>query len=198
MRRVYSALRETARALHLLDAEWALVGGLAVSARSEPRTTQDIDITVAVGSDAEAQDLVGDLLARGYSMLATPLEHLDVRRISTVRLSAREEDVRGIVIDLLFVSSGIEPEIVAAATPLAILPGLQVPVASLAHLLALKVLAGRAKDITDATSMLRYATSADIQHAREALELIDRRGFDRDKDLQAAFAAILGEAGLGS
>jgi hypothetical protein len=184
-------LRSIAQALDKLGAEWALVGGLAISTRAEPRTTRDVDIAIAVSCDEEAQDLVRRLLARGYSLLTTPLEHLDVNRVSTVRLAAREQSVRGIVVDLLFVSSGIEPEIVAAATPLVILQGLQVPVASLAHLMALKVLASRPQDLADIATMLRFASTADIQQAREALELIERRGFDRGKDLQASFAAVL-------
>ena len=31
---------------------WALVGGLAVSARTEPRTTRDVDVAVTVPDDA--------------------------------------------------------------------------------------------------------------------------------------------------
>ncbi len=37
--------------LKAIGASWALVGGLAVSARAEPRTTRDIDVAVAVGDD---------------------------------------------------------------------------------------------------------------------------------------------------
>ena len=36
----------------------ALVGGLAVSARAEPRFTRDVDFAVAVGSDKEAEQLI--------------------------------------------------------------------------------------------------------------------------------------------
>lgn len=42
--------------------------------------------------------------------------------------------------DLLFASSGIEHEIVAAADPLEVLPDLTVPVARTGHLIALKPL----------------------------------------------------------
>jgi hypothetical protein len=41
--------------LRELGARWALVGGLAVSARAEPRTTRDIDVAIVVGSDSEAE-----------------------------------------------------------------------------------------------------------------------------------------------
>lgn len=45
------------------------------------------------------------------------------------------------IVDLLFASSGIENEVVASADLLEVLPGLTVPVATTAHLIALKVLA---------------------------------------------------------
>jgi hypothetical protein len=54
--------------------------------------------------------------------------------------SLRGEDEEGIVLDLLFASSGIEPEIVMASEVLEILPGLELPVARTSHLIALKVL----------------------------------------------------------
>ena len=58
---------------------FALVGGLAVSARTEPRFTRDADIAVAVQNDAEAEDLVRSLHARGYSVGAV-VEHSSAGR----------------------------------------------------------------------------------------------------------------------
>ena len=48
----------------------ALVGGLAVSARAEPRFTRDVDLAVAVVSDDEAERLVSRLVTRGYRISA--------------------------------------------------------------------------------------------------------------------------------
>ena len=44
-------------------APFALVGGLAVSVRTEPRLTRDLDFAVAVADDASVEDIVGHLLA---------------------------------------------------------------------------------------------------------------------------------------
>jgi len=41
----------------------ALVGGLAVSARAEPRLTRDVEVAVAVAGDAEAEPLMQALVA---------------------------------------------------------------------------------------------------------------------------------------
>jgi len=46
----------------------------------------------------------------------------------------------GIIVDLLFASSGIEPEITAAAEVLTVARGLRMPVARTGHLIALKLL----------------------------------------------------------
>lgn len=45
---------------------WALVGGLAVSARAEPRFTRDVDFAVALKNDREAEALILAVQARGY------------------------------------------------------------------------------------------------------------------------------------
>jgi hypothetical protein len=46
-----AALRRIAGDLEAAGLEWALVGGLAVSVRAEPRTTRDVDVVVKVVSD---------------------------------------------------------------------------------------------------------------------------------------------------
>jgi len=56
-----TALRQICCDLTEAHASFALVGGLAVSARTEPRFTRDADIAVAVASDAEAEGLTRDL-----------------------------------------------------------------------------------------------------------------------------------------
>lgn len=176
-----------------LGLRWALIGGLAVSMRSEPRTTRDLDVAVAVSGNLEAERVVGDFMSRGYRLEAMR-EHLDLDRMASVGLVAVSPDARGIVVDLMFASSGIEEEVVAASEILEILPGIAAPVATTAHLLALKTLAGRDKDVTDFATLANHASERDLQKAREALELIARRGYDRGKDLQAEFVKLLGRA----
>lgn len=75
------------------------------------------------------------------------------------------------------------------------LPGLHVPVATLGHLLALKLLAmddtTRPQDRVDIVSLLQHADSAELRRAEEAITLITARGFHRDKDLQARLREAL-------
>lgn len=109
-----NALRRIAEDLRKLDKSWALVGGLAVGARAEPRTTRDVDLAIAVADDQEAESLVFRLQSLGYAVLVV-LEQDATGRLATVRLRPPSEPEGGVLVDLLFASSGIEPEITRAA-----------------------------------------------------------------------------------
>ena len=67
MNRLQAALAEIGRVLDECDIDWALVGGLAVSARAEPRFTRDVDLAVAVEGDPEAESLVRELRGREHT-----------------------------------------------------------------------------------------------------------------------------------
>jgi len=87
---------------------------------------------VRVAGDRDAEALVRDLQGRGWRVVAA-IEQDAVGRLATVRLATAAEDVSGIVIDLLFASSGIEPEIVAAAETIEAVPGFALPVTRRPH-----------------------------------------------------------------
>lgn len=195
MTRLERALVRIDADLRQANVRFALIGGLAVSIRAEPRTTRDVDLALAVESDRDAENAVRMLLARGYQ-LEQQLEQTRTQRLATVRLIAPEAK-RGIVIDLLFASSGIEEERVDSAELLEILPDLWMRVARAAHLLALKVLAERPHDLVDARALLVRLDLADIALARSLLDLIARRGFDRGRDLQASLDRLLREVAEG-
>jgi predicted nucleotidyltransferase len=193
-----STLRRAVRDLSDLGARWALVGALAVSARAEPRFTRDIDLVVAVTSDTDAERLVRDLQSQGYRVQAI-VEQEALGRLATARLIPAHDDESGVVLDVLLASSGIESEIIAEADTLEILPSLRIPVATIGHLIALKLLARddrtRPQDLSDLIALLRAAAPADIGQARAAIALIERRGFHRNKDLAADLDRLLGEQG---
>lgn len=192
-----AALRAIAGELERRGLKWALVGGLAVTARAEPRTTRDVDVAVPVPDDASGEDLVFQLSASGWDVLGT-VEQDATGRLATVRLRPPlERRARGVVVDLLFASSGIEGEVAAAAERIEILPGLVVPVATLAHLLALKVLArddrSRPRDAEDLRALLAEAGPDDLASARASLALVAGRGFQRGKDLFAELDRALAD-----
>jgi len=187
--RVQSALGRICADLKRLRCEHALVGGLAVAVRTEPRFTRDADLAVSVTDDSEAEALVRQLQVLGYRVAAI-VEQEATRRLATVRLIPPGERERGVVVDLLFASSGIEPEIVAGAQAVEVMPGLSVPVARAGHLIALKLLARdderRPQDHVDLVALRAQADGATWDLARSALALVTERRFNRGRDLLAA------------
>lgn len=187
------ALAKIASDLSTADAPYALVGGLAVSVRTEPRFTRDVDLAVAVPGDEEAEALVYRLRAAGYEVGAI-VEQEATNRLATVRLAPQGEDLAGVVIDILFASSGIEHEVVASAEPLKVLEGVELPVAITAHLVALKVLSRddvqRPQDLVDLRSLLAVCSVEELEQAKRALALIETRGFHRGRSLVRDFETL--------
>ena len=186
-----ASLTRIATDLDDLHARWAVVGGLAVSARAEPRLTRDVDVAVAVIDDEAAKRLIADLRARGYELKAL-VEQTAAGRLATARLLP---DDRGAIVDLLFASSGIEDEVVRAAERILVVPGLTLPVARVAHLIALKLLARddrhRPQDWDDLRALIAVATEKDRDDARGAVRLIAGRGYARGRNLEADLDEIL-------
>ena len=186
-----SSARRTAQHLTSLGLPYALVGGFAVSVWCEPRFTRDIDLVVSVSDDDVAEATIRALVREGYQVLAT-VEQEVAGRLATVRLTTGPD---GDVVDLLFASSGIEAEIAASATSIEILPALFLPVAVVGHLMALKLLASdsrtRPQDAMDLRALLDIAGDSDVELARGAVELIERRGYQRGRDLVGALASLV-------
>jgi predicted nucleotidyltransferase len=196
MTRLEAALRQLAGQLSGFGRRIALIGGLAVSVRAEPRLTRDVDLAVAVEDDEDAEGLIRALTGVGYRIVAV-VEQEGTRRLASVRLAVPAESARGIVADLLFASSGIEAEIAADAEPIEVFPGFTLPVAHTGHLVALKLLARddrtRPQDAIDLRALSGVLTEAEADRARRALALITVRGYARGRDLGALFEKWLGE-----
>jgi predicted nucleotidyltransferase len=169
-----------------MRAKFALIGGLAVSARTEARMTRDVDFAIGVENDAEAEQLVYNLQHDGYEVIAT-VEQIATNRLATARMKPASARDDGAVLDLLFASSGIEPEIVSEAEQATFLRGVKGPLALTGHLIALKVLSRndqtRPQDAADLRALLQKASSSDIERARRSLQLIESRGYHRDRPL---------------
>ena len=186
---VLAGLAQVVVALRREGRRFALVGGVAVSVRAEPRFTRDLDLALMTENDRDLEGLVLTLRGDGYEPIAL-VEHEARGRLATARLASRS----GLIVDLLAASSGIEDVVVGRATDVDI-PGVgNVHVARAEELLALKVLAvtpARRKDEIDAVSLILANPALDLDSVREDLRLIRERGFDRKQDLEAKLAAIL-------
>lgn len=127
-------------------------------------------------------------------MLAV-VEQQATGRLATARLLPPGEDATGVVVDLLFASCGIEPEIVRDAERLDLTESIVLPVARAGHLVVMKLLARddrhRPNDADDLRSLAAVLDDAERSAAREAALLVQQRGFHRGRDLPALLEALL-------
>lgn len=186
-----AALLRVRNDLTTLQVDYALVGGLAVSARAEPRLTRDVDLAIIADDDTAAENTIRALLARGYRLAAT-VEQTRTARLATARLHPPGRTQ--LVVDLLFASSGIEREIVKAAEVLEILPALEMPVARAGHLVAMKLLArddrDRPQDLDDIRALTSTMSARERRRVATAIGLITDRGYARGRDLAAQWREL--------
>jgi hypothetical protein len=185
-------LRHAARALEREHRRFAVVGGLAVAVRAEPRFTRDVDLAIAARDDADVESLVFSLQGGGYQVVAL-VDHESQHRLATARLVGPS----GLVVDLVAATCGIEAEVVDRATGVTLPEVGPIRVARAEELLAMKVLSmteQRAQDRLDAISLLLVNDAIDLAVVRDNLRLITERGFHREQDLVAKLESIVGAA----
>lgn len=178
-----SAASQALSALRHENVKGCIVGGLAVSARCDPRFTRDVDIAVVVSTDEHAEALIHALVAHGLRMTGL-VEQEAVGRLAMARLSTKD----GLSVDLLIASSGIETEVVTKAETLEVVHGVLLPVARTGHLIALKLLSvapGRETDAADLRNLAAVATEEEWNLASEAVAQIEERGFARGRQLDS-------------
>jgi hypothetical protein len=144
--RLLTALGALVDAFERRGVHYALIGGLAVSVRAEPRTTRDIDVLLAVPQLA-LPGLVADLAGRGFTLDESAVVAEFVRHHMTAF------DYQGIRVDWLkpvlpayqhiLDRAGVEEEF-----------GRPVRVATAEGLILLKLLAARSRDLTDIEALL--------------------------------------------
>lgn len=192
--RTPALLRRLADDFGALRRQWGLAGGLAVNAWTGAGDLDDIDVVVAASGDDQAETLVRVLHERGYSAV-TQVEDEDMGRLASVSLQvlgAKEEAP----VQLIFASSGIEPEIAGAAVEREVF-GVRLPVAVPGHLIAMKLLShgpGRPQDAEDIRALLGAADGDEFQRAEDAFTLIADRGFTRGRDLRAEYQRFISRA----
>lgn len=165
MTRLEDALVRAADLLGSLGKQFAVVGGIAVSALTAPRSTGDVDIAIAVADDGEAEAVARSFAAAGYR-LDSLLEQDETQRLAGVRIHDTET---GVGLDLLFAMSGLEVETAASARPLEVLPATALPVATVGSLIVMKLLARddrrRPMDADDLRALAELATEDDWAQA---------------------------------
>jgi hypothetical protein len=127
---------------------YALVGGMAVSLRGQPRVTADVDMVIAIDVD-RALALVGRLGQSKFQPLFDGIEEV-IERAFILPLRHRSTHVK---LDLAIGLSGFERQSIARAQPVEV-AGSQISVATAEDLLVMKVLAGRPQDEQDIAGLV--------------------------------------------
>jgi predicted nucleotidyltransferase len=190
---LFTELRRVTSDLHQSGVNWCLVGGLATSVYVEPRTTKDIDVALSVSGEEQANSLKNFLLARGYTNPQL-LMHVSPTRRMGWRVFIPSSHEACVPLDILVLACGIEREIVAHAITIEILPGLSLPVASLAHLAAMKVLSqnssDRLQDRVDLFALLKRATTSERSIIERALADMSKLEIANGRDLVAELGEL--------
>jgi predicted nucleotidyltransferase len=177
MNLVYDALDRMIQCLSDCEVRFALIGGLAVSARSEPRFTRDVDLIVDTPTDADAEQLIRALLGKGYGLHAQ-LEQKSVNRLATCRLLQLDQS-DGVIVDLFFANFGIEQEVLEKASEEELTDEISLPIVQAEDLIALKLLAvsnrNRPRDSEDILNLLEHVSAARLKRTRELLRLMAER-----------------------
>ena len=182
------ALRDLVTHLTEDGVEFALVGGLAASARGEARFTRDVDIAVSVADDEQAESVVYLLSNRGY-VVVTTVEQEATGRLATARLLHSN----GVVCDLVFATPGVEAEVVETATMVDVFSELEVPTASPEALLAMKTLSAteqRPRDLEDLRAILDANPGYEEATVLDLLTKVASRGCARGQNLVEKWAAL--------
>jgi hypothetical protein len=162
---------------------WYLFGAQAVAAYGVPRTTGDVDITL-------------DLQDRGLDTLTTPLRRAGFVPTIADKAFAIETRIYPVIheptgwsFDLVLAGPGLEQRFLDEVH---LFPAgrHKIPVIAPEHLVTLKILAGRPKDLEDIRGMLRVA---DLDHDRVVETLAELESMLDQSDLRQVYARLRAE-----
>jgi len=155
-------------ALSMLGVRWYVFGAQAAIVHGAVRFTEDIDVTVLLGG-VEQRTLVGALGRHGFSLRVEDANDFVARTrvIPLVHAPSR------MPVDVVLGGPGLEERFAENAKPIDF-GGVAVPVAAVEDLIAMKILAGRAKDLEDVVAVLTAQPDLDLRPVRETVALIEQ------------------------
>lgn len=146
---------------------WYVFGAQAVTAYGVPRLSADVDITLALEPN-DPERFVRDMEAGGFAP-----RFRDQGFARATRVMPFEHLRTGMPVDVVLAGSGLEDEFLSRARPMDI-AGTTVPVLSVGDLIVAKVLAGRPKDLDDASALWRaHHAALDADALRHTLQLLE-------------------------
>lgn len=172
------------RALDGAGLRWFLFGAQAAILYGVARLSADVDITVELGSRPN-RELVDVLAAGGFDLAVADADGF----VEATRVMPLVHRASGVPVDVVLAGPGLEEQFLARAERRRV-GSATVPVASPEDLIAMKILAGRARDLEDVAAIVAAQGAVlDAARARSVLRLLER-ALDR-ADLLVEFERIV-------
>lgn len=165
---VAELLAELQRLFARLELRWFLFGAQAAIFHGVARLSADVDVTVDLG-ERSPRDLVEAFGEAGFELRVQDVEGFveKTRVLPFVHRSSR------IPVDVVLAGPGLEEQFFAGVEERQV-GGAVVPIASAEDLIAMKVLAGRARDLEDVAAIVRVrAGGLDLARTRATLRLLE-------------------------
>jgi hypothetical protein len=187
---VADLLADLARGLRALGVRWFLFGAQAAILHGAARLSADVDVTVDLGARS-SRELVAALAREGFGLrVADAGGFVEATRVlPLVHLASR------MPLDLVLAGPGLEEQFFTRGTE-RLVGRVRVPVVSAEDLVAMKVLAGRPRDLEDVAAIVRAHRDLDVEGTRSTLRLLER-ALDR-ADLVVELERILASTKEGS
>ena len=165
---VADLLADLARGLGALGVRWFLFGAQAAILHGSARLSADVDVTVDLAARS-TRELVDALAHEGFELRVDDAQgFVDATRvIPLLHVASR------MPLDIVLAGPGLEEQFFARAAERRV-GGTLVPVVSAEDLVAMKILAGRPRDMEDVTSIVRARRDLDLETIRGTLRLLER------------------------
>ena len=182
---LWPTLADAAQVLETRGIRFALIGGLAVSLRGQPRMTVDVDLVILADID-QALRLAQELSSTPFEPLFPGVEEV-VARSFILPLRHRATGIR---VDVAIGMSGFEQQAVSRSTKVTI-GDVRVPVVAVEDLLVMKALAGRPQDDQDIRGLVAAQRGAIDWPA--CLDVAEKLGAAIDVDIAGRLRTARGE-----
>ena len=182
---LWPTLADAAQVLETRGIRFALIGGLAVSLRGQPRMTVDVDLVILADID-QALRLAQELSSTPFEPLFPGVEEV-VARSFILPLRHRSTGIR---VDVAIGMSGFEQQAVSRATKVTI-GDVRVPVVAVEDLLVMKALAGRPQDDQDIRGLV--AAQRDAIDWPACLDVAEKLGAAIHVDIAGRLRTARGE-----
>ena len=177
-------LAQLERAFARQGLRWFLFGAQAAILHGAVRLSADIDVTVDLGARS-SDELVGVLAEAGFDLRVGDVAEL----AETTRVLPFVHRASRIPVDVVLAGPGLEDQFFAGVEQ-RIVGDARVPVAAAEDLVAMKILAGRPRDLDDVAAIIRARRGTlDLDRIRATLGLLEG-ALDR-RDLRSELERLL-------